>query len=456
MIKIIFAILVIFCMMITPSGAATDLLSPNGITISLVNQNPQPAVSGDTVEVRFGIENTGSDTISNLMIEMIPEYPFTLVSGEPAVQKITTLSSYQYGDNMQVVTYNIKIDQDALAGGHELKLKYYYQGSTSKIEKSITIDVKGKEMAEIIRIDQTNLVPGKQSSLNFTINNVGKAPLKNLVFNWVNDAKIILPVGSDNTKYIKYIEIGDSVELEYQVIADPNAPPGLYELKLYLTYNDPLLNADKEISTIAGINVGGGTDFDVAFSESSDTQTSFTVANIGSNAAYSVSVIVPSQNGWQVSGSNSMIIGNLNKGDYTVASFNLKARQQLPATQGQDASRRNVSERSSQNYSSQNSPAQGSQTLKIQINYTDTMGERKSLDKDVIVSQAAAIGAATIDAATGMPVGRQRAPQQNAFTTYQWYIAGFIILVIGGVYYRKYKQKKLIESLPANLDDLDK
>jgi len=55
-----------------------------------------------------------------------------------------------------------------------------------------------------------------------------------------------------------------------------------------------------------------------------------------------------------------------------------------------------------------------------------------------------------------MPTGRQRAPQQNALTTYKWYIVGLIILVIGGVYYRKYKQKKLIESLPANLDDLDK
>lgn len=459
--KVIFAILVIFFIMVTPSGAATDPSGPIGITISLINLDPDPAVSGDTVEVRFGIENTGSDTISNLMIEIVPEYPFTLVSGEPAVQKITTLSSYQYGDNMKIVKYMIRIDQDASAGGHELKLKYYEQGSTFKIEKSITIDIKNKEMAEIIRIDQTNLVPGKQSALRFTINNVGRAPLKNLVFNWVNEDKIILPVGSDNTKYIKYIEIGDSAELEYQVIADPNAPPGLYELKLYLTYNDPIVNADTEISTIAGINVGGGTDFDVAFSESSDSQTSFTVANIGSNAAYSVSVIVPVQSGWQVSGSNSMIIGNLNKGDYTVASFNLRARQQMPAAQSQDASGKNVPERNSRNYSSQNpsfqnSSSQGSSNLRIQIAYTDTMGERKIVEKNVTVSQTAAIGAATVDGATGMPAGRQRPQQQNALTTYKWYIAVFIILVIGGVYYRKYRQRKLLESQSANMDELDK
>lgn len=446
--KVIFAILVICFIMAIPSGAVADPFGPLGITISLINLDPDPAVSGNTVEVRLGIENTGSDTLNDLLIEVIPEYPFTLVPNEPAVQKITTLSSYQYGDNMKIIKYMVRIDQDASAGGYEFKLKYYEDGSSFKVGKSITIDVKNAEMAEIIRIDQTNLVPGKQSSLKFTINNVGNAPLKDMVFNWVNEDKIILPVGSDNTKYVKYIEIGDSAELEYQVIADPNAPAGLYELKLYLTYDDPLTNNETEISTIAGINVGGGTDFDVSFSESSNSQTSFTVANIGSNAAYSVSVVVPVQNGWQISGSNSMIIGNLNKGDYTVASFNLRPSQQMPAAQSQDESRTNRPERNSQNSSFQNS--QNSQNLRIQIAYTDTMGERKIIEKDVTVSQTAAI-----DAVTGMQTGRHRPQQQNGLTTYKWYIAVLIILVIGGIYYRKYKQKKLLESQSTNTDAID-
>ena len=71
--------------------------------------------------------------------------------------------------------------------------------------------------------------------------------------------------------------------------------------------------------------VGGETDFDVAFSGSANGQTSFSVSNIGSVGASSVTVNIPKQLGWRVSGSDSAIIGNLDKGDYTIASFNLQS-----------------------------------------------------------------------------------------------------------------------------------
>jgi hypothetical protein len=435
--QIILISIVIFVMIIVPSAAFADLSGTEAISVSLVNQDPDQAIAGDMVEIRLGIENIGGDTVNNLMIEIVPEYPFTLVAGESAVQKITTLKSYQKEENMKIIKYKVRVDQNASAGGYELKIKLYEQGSSWVIEKDVTIDVKNKEMAEIIQIDKTNLVPGKQTSLKFKINNVGKAPLKDLVFNWVNDDKVILPVGSDNTKYIKYLEIGDSVELEYQAIADSDATPGLYELKLYLTYIDPLTGDEKEITTIAGINVGGGTDFDVAFSESSDSQMSFTVANIGSNAAYSASVIIPVQNGWQVSGSSSVIIGNLNKGDYTVASFNLMQMQQLPADQNQTSGRTNF-----QAMRVQNSSIQNSNSLKVQINYTDTMGERKSIEKTVNIPGNTAENAAL---STGMPAGMRRPSQQNALLAYKWYIAGLLILIIAAVSYQKYRKKKLMD-----------
>jgi hypothetical protein len=433
--QIILMLIVIFLMMIAPSAAFTDMSGTKALSVSLVNQDPDPATAGDVVEIRLGIENIGGDTVNDLMIEVVPEYPFGLVADEPAVQKITTLNSYQKEENMNIIKFKVRVDQDASAGGYELKIKFYEQGSSGIIEKSVTIDVKNKEMAEIIQIDKTNLVPGKQTSLKFKINNVGKAPLKDLVFNWVNEDKIILPVGSDNTKYIKYIEIGDSVELEYQVVADPEATPGLYELKLYLTYSDPLVVDEKEISTIAGINVGGGTDFDVAFSESTGTQTSFTVANIGSNGAYSVSVIVPQQSGWQVTGPSSVIIGNLNKGDYTVASFNLRQMQQIPADQNQTSGGTTF-----QGMRGQNSSIQNSDNLKVQIDYTDTVGERKSIEKTVDIPRNTAENAAF---GAGMPV--RQASQQNALWAYKWYIAGFMILIIGAVSYQKYRQRKLMD-----------
>ena len=115
-------------------------------------------------------------------------------------------------------------------------------------------------------------------------------------------------------------------------MADVNADPGLYTLDVNLTFEDYESNS-KSIQTTAGLFVGGATDFDVSFSESSQGEVSLSVANVGNNIAYAVKVSIPEQDGYKVSGSSSTIVGNLEKGDYTIASFNVASTQ----AQGENA-----------------------------------------------------------------------------------------------------------------------
>ncbi|MFA4934988.1 MAG: COG1361 S-layer family protein, partial [Candidatus Methanoperedens sp.] len=377
--KIMYPILIILILMVYTPAVNAGLAGSTVLSISLANYDPDPAIAGGTVEVRIGIENIGGVTANNLMLEIVPSYPFELVSGENAVQNIGIIQGYQTDStaNIKIVKYRMQINKNAPAGSYELKVKYYEQGSIDATQKSLYLDVKSRESAEVIHIDRTMLVPGKQSSLKFTINNVGNSPLRDLTFNWENDDKIILPVGSDNTRYIRYIDIGNGTDLEYQVMADTNAQPGLYKLNLYLTYENSISNQTKKISTFAGVYVGGGTDFDVAFSDNANSQMSFSVANIGSNPANSVSVVIPEQPGWSVSGSNSVIIGNLNKGDYTVASFKLQSSMGAVTSRNSTArNNTNIQERSMQRNSS-------SDKVLMQIAYTDTLGERKVVEKEV-------------------------------------------------------------------------
>ena len=430
-------VLIILLLMAYTPAVNADLAGSTVLSISLANYDPDPAIAGGTVEVRIGIENIGGTPANNLMLEILPSYPFELVSGENAVQNIGIIQGYQTDStaNIKIVKYRMQVNKDTPAGSYELKVKYYEQGSIDLTQKSLYLDVKSRESAEVIHIDKTMLVPGKQSSLKFTINNVGNSPLRDLTFNWENDDKVILPVGSDNTRYIRYIDIGNGTDLEYQVMADTNAQPGLYKLNLYLTYENSISNQTKKISTFAGVYVGGGTDFDVAFSDNANSQMSFSVANIGSNPANSVSVIIPEQPGWSVSGTNSVIIGNLNKGDYTVASFKLQSSMSSMTSQNRTG-RRNTSiqERSMQRNSS-------SDTVLMQIAYTDTLGERKVVEKEVKLGlQNVASG----DGQMAM-VGRKGAVQQESvFSTYIWYFLGITVLV-GVIAHRKYRRSKLLE-----------
>jgi len=445
--KIIAVLLIASILMLNISLVQAALKDAVAISISLVNQDPDPASAGNTVELRLAVANMGGRASDNLMVEIVPDYPFELLSGQSAVQNIGSMQGYQgyYGDNTtKIVKFNIKINKDATAGSYELKVRYYEEGK-AWTEKSLSVDVSSSESAEVIYINRTVLVPGKEDVVEFTINNVGSAPLRELTFSWENADDTILPVGSDNTRYIKYIDVGDSAKLQYRVIADTNADAGLYKLDLQLTYTDPVTGTEKEINTIAGVYVGGGTDFDIAFSESSSGQTSFTIANIGSNPASSVSVIVPQQQGWTVSGTNSMIIGNLNTGDYTVASFALQQSAQTMPEAAAGNQQRNITDaRRAQTW---NASMQTQNTLKLQIAYTDTMGNRAVVEKEVAINQqASTTGTTTSTNAAGMPsFGRNR--QQSFFSKYKWYIAAFavlLVLVIGGIAYRRYSKEKLL------------
>jgi hypothetical protein len=441
--KTMLPVLIILVLMACTPAVNAALAGSTVLSISLANYDPDPAIAGDPVEVRIGIQNIGGTTTNDLMMEVVPEYPFELVPGENAVHDAGIVQEYQADStaNIKIVTYKMQINKNAPAGSYELKVMYYEKGSTEMIRKSLYLDVKSKETAQVIHIDKSILVPGKQSSLKFTINNLGNAPLRDLTFNWDNDQNIILPVGSDNTRYIKYIDIGNGTDLEYQVIADTNAQPGLYKLNLHLSYDDTFSNTTKTISTFAGVYVGGGTDFDVAFSDNANGIMSFSVANIGSNPANSVSVVIPEQPVWSVSGSNSVIIGNLNKGDYTVASFKLQSSISNISSRNRVARNNSNSQGMPMQRSMNGSTNSSSDTVLVQIAYTDTMGERTVVQKEVKIGLQ---NVASADGLTGSQ-GRRGVQQASVFSTYMWYFIGIAVLLAGFVGYRKYTSRKLID-----------
>lgn len=385
--------LVLMCMVLVSAGFVFAASTSAIVKVSLLNQDPNPARAGDTVNLRFKIENTGGEAVSNFQMEIIQDYPFTVVDNEP-VKSIDTLDPYQTGKNYINTESTIKIDKDAVQGQKQLNIRYKY-GSNDWITMGFSINVVSKEFAQIIYVDKALVEPGIETEMKFTINNIGNAPLQNMLFSWSEPNGVILPVYSSDTKYVKYLDVGESVDLVYTVIADVNAKPGLYQLNLNLKSESTSNATANTITTKAGIFIGGQTDFDVAFSESSAGQTSLSVSNTGNNPAQSVSVKIPNQQSFRVTGTNSAIIGNLDKGDYTIVSFQIVQagsmnlsnqgsgqRRQQNSQGSQIPSRANISNQDSQMQFRVNASSNPNNLL-VGIDYTDTTGQRRSVEKTV-------------------------------------------------------------------------
>ncbi len=419
--------------------------SKPAIAITMLNQDPNPATAGDVVNLNFKIENTGTQPASNFKVKLVEDYPFTVVNGI-AEQDFSSINAYQTDKNYVNVQYTVKVDPAVIQGQRQLELDYSYSDGVW-VSALFTVDITNKEFAQISYVDKARLDPGKETNMTFVITNTGNAPLQNMVFSWQEPTGVILPVYSSDTKYVKFLDIGKSVDLTYIVIADVNADAGLYQLNLNLkSQSVGGSNTSSVINTRTGVFVGGGTDFDVAFSESSAGVTSLSVANIGNNPAQSVSVMIPQQPSFRVTGTNSAIIGNLAKGDYTLVSFQIASATAFNAT---GASASTSLRRTTQTTlpGAQAPPRSGNFTrgagaggnnLQVVIEYTDTAGERKSVEKSVPI-QFRSSGLTTTS------LGGTSRSSSSSFigSTYFWLLI-IAVVIVGCVVIMNKRAKTLI------------
>lgn len=360
--------------------AASQSLS--NVQMSLLNQVPDPVQAGDVVDVKIRLQNVGTAEAHDINVEFVPAYPFTILEGEETVQSVAALPHWPTEESSRTLTFRLRVDRDAMIGQHSATFKKTLGDSTVGGSQEFTLEVTAKGFAEILSVDQTKLLPGRITPMIFTINNLGSAPLKNMVFSWEEPNNYVLPVGTDNSRHIKYLGPGESIQLQYNVVASVNAAPDLYELNLVLEYDLTDLTgatSTETVTTNAGVFIGGETDFDVALSDSSEDQTALTVSNVGSNAAYSVTVRIPQQQGYRVTGSANAIIGNLDKGDYTVVYFKISSLSASVGGEGGDGE-----------FPRQRFGNASGNILKVQIDYTDTTGARQSLVKEVAMGSMSA------------------------------------------------------------------
>lgn len=408
------------------------------VDLTQISFLPSTIHSGDVVTMALDIHNQGYTLpIIDLNARLDSSDQLELLSLPPIVNKIEPGVSKR-------ILFQFKVKPSTPAGYYPVfvQFEYFRDGKLSKQTETISVPVERSLQNISLMVSPNVISPATPTAVTFSLQNNNNLPVSNVTLSWAEASGLLLPLGSDNKRYISLLDSQQTATVSYEIAADPNITTGLYSLAVTLSFVD---NNGTQIQTSnVGILVGGETSFEASVDSVASGQLSVNVANIGANNAGAVVVKIPVQNGVVVSGSRSYVIGNLNKGDFSLATFQtiLAADQNGTTTSGttRPIGIGTIPDRNANSGFNRVPP----ENLKVIIEYTDTTGQRQSVEKEVAYPTSAASGFSTAGLAN-----------RNAANTTNWIplLIGLVtaLVILMGFNHFKAKQEWNHVLLPAIL-----
>lgn len=309
-------------------GKAPDL------RVSISMQDPDPVEPGKEVEASFKLENNGT-TAHDVVFEIVPEYPFSIVPGESLSKSVGTIGTSQDGKQNVIVRYRLKVAPEAVDDSYKIKVRYQSEGfDTWVMLENLRIKVQSRDA--IISVDKfitepSVVEPGAKTKLTIL--------LKNYATSLLRDVKVALdlgnsetapfsPVGSTNEKVLAYMEPQVSKSIEFELLVDPDAASKTYKIPVSIKYYDSLSKVYNKTNLVTVV-VGGEPDVSIYVDSStiykakSYGEMTVKIVNKGLPDMKFVNVRLSNSSNYRIISPAEVYIGNIDSDDYETADFKL-------------------------------------------------------------------------------------------------------------------------------------
>ena len=177
--------------------------SAQSLFITMVNQDPDPVRAGEVVEVRFKIENLWTTPEDEVVFEILPEYPFTLYSGE-TVRRLGRPIGRVNPEEATILDFKLRVDHLAVDGDHEIKLALTKGKAQWFYDNQFFIDIEQEEINLRPYVRSSELVTaGNKGMITIELANAGESDIKFLEMQLLPSESYKLLSTSD------YVYLGD-------------------------------------------------------------------------------------------------------------------------------------------------------------------------------------------------------------------------------------------------------
>ncbi len=199
------------------------------LDISLINQDPYPAIQGEEVKLVFqidGLENTECEQVEFRLIE---NYPISLM---PDQQEKYTIESGIFKKDYRsffLATYKVKVSEDALDGDNPIEVEYRFGNNVGYETIQFDLNVKDTRADFEIYVKDYDV---STSILTLEILNIAKSDIEALTLEISNQENIQIKGSKINI-------VGDLDSNDYTT-ADFEAIPSAGEFKIKISYTDSI------------------------------------------------------------------------------------------------------------------------------------------------------------------------------------------------------------------------
>jgi len=351
-----------------------------------------PVYPGDTNFVYVPIKNIELRSfMEDVNVRLVPKDNAS-ANAVILLDDVDSLGTINDWGSQRTAKFRIHVNPDAVEGDYYFNVYITYKGqqtsggtqttaTTTKLEDQI-LTIKGRPVIVLLSSTIGTISPMSTNKETLRFKNTGTGTVQNAVasidLSGTNVNSIFSIIGGGTQFSLGNLKAGDEASITFDLAVDIAARPGVY----YLTIKITGLN-NYSSNNYVGLIVAGTTDFEISYQETLGS-VSINVANVGISSASAVKVSLPRQKNFSLTGSSSSVLGNLNSGDYTSAIFQITKN------------------------------AGAGNNLELEIQYTDTSGQRHTITKFLTVELS--------------PAGAQNKSASINYTI--WLLAAVVILVI--------------------------
>ena len=135
----ILSALVLFSLFAMQGVHASTACNPS---VSLVNQDPYPAVPGDQVKTVFQIDGVQNPECGNFQFQLVPKYPISLMPGQQMSYNFTGGIFQKDYQSFFLAPYSVLVSPSALDGNNSIEVRYKYGNNAYWESKEFYLDVK--------------------------------------------------------------------------------------------------------------------------------------------------------------------------------------------------------------------------------------------------------------------------------------------------------------------------